>query len=256
MRESFFIDKDLKRAIKANLTYDMDVSGLRSWFRMADVGYCMNFRPSAAKVVYNINLPKKGKVLDYAAGYGGRLLGAWASENCDVYIGLEPNTKTYENGLSFLDFLNGKYLNLSKSYLYNVCSEDFTIEKYPQYSEYFDMAFSSPPYFNLEVYSDEDTQSYIKFNQYTKWVKGYLQPTINNCIDMLKPGGIFAINIYEDETEHNKAPNIKKIIQLICNERGFKLYKIDYLVLTRRAGNGSRDRSEEKVEPIWYFKKG
>lgn len=255
MRESFLIDKDLNRAIKMNLTYDTDISGLRSWFRMSDIGYCMNFRPATAKVVYDYNLQPKSKVLDYAAGYGGRLLGAWAAENIDEYIGIEPNTETFNNGNKFIEFLNSKYINLSKACLYKVCSEDFTVKKYPQYREYFDMAFSSPPYFDLEIYSNEKTQSYNKFPNYSMWVKNYLRPTIHNCIDMLKPKGRFAINIYEDSSEYNKAPNIKKIIQFICYERKFKLYKEDFMILTKRAGNGSRDRNKEKTEPIWYFRK-
>lgn len=255
IKESFFLDKDLRRIVKATLEYDNNIDGIVAWFRQSDVGYTTNFRPASAKIIYDTNLSEGSRVLDYAAGYGGRLLGAWAADSVSEYVGIEPNTETYLNGLKFIAFLDSEFNNLQKATLYQECSEDFTIEKYPTYKGYFDMAFSSPPYFNLEVYSNEETQSYNKFNDYERWVKGYLKPTIHNVIDMLKPEGIFAVNIYEDITDHCKAPNIRKIIQLLCRENGYIPYKTDFMKLTRRAGNGDRDRSEEKSEPIWYFKR-
>ena len=33
-----------------------------------------------------------------------------------------------------------------------------------------DFAFSSPPYFNLEKYSDEETQCYVKFSKLNEWI--------------------------------------------------------------------------------------
>jgi hypothetical protein len=257
MRDSFYIDDDLKKEIRMNLTYDNDVGGLRSWFRLSDVGYCMNFRPTAAKVIYESNLGSDSKVLDYASGYGGRLLGAWGSNNVSEYVGIDPNTNTYENGLNFIKFLEG-YPNIRSMKLYKECSEDFCINKFPNYRGYFDMAFSSPPYFTLEKYSDEDTQCYNKFPEYKEWVKGYLKPTINNCIDMLKEDGIFAVNIFDvsDKSKDNfVAPKIKDIIKIICYERGFKLFKEDRLLLGVKPGIGDRDRKVERSEPIWYFKR-
>ncbi len=251
MREAFYSDKHLKQALKANLQYDNDASTILSWLGLAKVGYVNNFKPSVAKVIYDTNLKPNSKVFDYAMGYGGRMLGAWAADNVIEYVAVDPNTETYNNGISFADFLKKNYYNL-KIEIYQDCSEDFSISRYPNYKNYFDMAFSSPQYFNVEIYSDEPTQSCHKFPDYNNWVKGFLRPTIHNCINILKPDGIFAINMSIDTEVRLK--NIGKIIKFICSEKDFYLYKVDKMLIQVRPGNGPRDRKKGKYEPIWYFK--
>ena len=53
-----------------------------------------NFRPSAAKVIYEKFGGKT--VWDISCGWGGRLIGFLSSKNTKHYIGTEPSTKTYE----------------------------------------------------------------------------------------------------------------------------------------------------------------
>ena len=38
-----------------------------------------------------------------------------------------------------------------------------------------DLCFTSPPYFDTEKYSDEDTQSYKKFPTEDGWVNGFFE---------------------------------------------------------------------------------
>ncbi len=52
-----------------------------------------------------------------------------------------------------------------------------------------DFAFSSPPYFNLEKYSDEETQCYVRFSKLNEWIQNYVEKTIQNLYCALKPGG-------------------------------------------------------------------
>ena len=252
MRDTFYDDKKLRRCIEKILLYGSDINHLMGWIRISGCGYCNNFRPTAAKVIYDTNLKSGSKVYDYAAGYGGRLLGAWAAETVDEYVAVDPNTETYNNAIKFHTFLNNNFPNLKSFKIFKMGSEDFGIKSNPEYKNYFDMAFSSPQYFNTEIYSDEPTQSCHKFNNYERWVKGFFRPTIHNCIDVLKPDGIFAINIFV------KLPNMKKLIQYICNEKDFKLYKVDKLVLQVMPGlekdGRVRDRTGGKIEPIFYFK--
>lgn len=252
MREGFFDDKELRNALRLNLRFDQDISGLRAWLRMNRCGYTTNFRPSVAKVVYDTNLKPNSFVFDYSAGYGGRLLGAWSAENVSKYVGLEPNTETFNNGNKFIKYLNkisklGGDLNKDLE-LYKIGSESFDYMSL-DYESYFDMAFSSPPYFDLEIYCEEETQSYKMFKSYKEWIKFYLRPTILNSIKMLKPDGIFAINI------HETLYNIKNIVKCICNEEDFRLYKIDNMEIKVRPGDGMKGTIKEKFEPIWYFKR-
>lgn len=253
VREGFFDDHKLKRAIRKMLTYSNSMLDLVKWLRMIGLGYCVNFRPSAAKTIYELYGPKENcKVYDYAAGYGGRFLGAWAAKNVTEYVAVDVNTETVKNAHELKKFLDTYYPNLKKSEIHLCGSEDFTVEKFPQYKNYFDIAFSSPQYFDTEIYSDEPTQSCHKYPKYDLWVKKFLRPTIHNAIDVLKKDGVFAINIFE------KLPNMKKIIVFIAGEKGFKLFKEDRMLLRTMPGKAAEGKKRDTTigtnyEPIWYF---
>ena len=86
-----------------------------------------------------------GNVLDFSSGYGGRMLGAMTSGMRYHYTGIDPNTKTY-NGLVAMGELITDVIGTGCE-MHHLCSEDFN----PEPGKY-DAAFSSPPYFNLEIY--------------------------------------------------------------------------------------------------------
>tara|TARA_B110000285_G_scaffold57947_1_gene66259 strand:+ start:1422 stop:2426 length:1005 start_codon:yes stop_codon:yes gene_type:complete len=165
-------------------TYITD-SGIRKILKtFSGVQSVSNFRPTAAAAIYDKFLNVKGDVLDLSSGFGGRILGAIKSNKVNSYTGLEPSTKTF-NGLTKLkkDFGN-KVITLHK------CgSEDF------KENNKFDLCFTSPPYFNKEKYSREDTQSYVKFPTKEQWYDGFLKDTINNCFNSMRDNGVFIFNI-------------------------------------------------------------
>lgn len=260
VREGFFDDKKLIRGIHKTLEYSDDVCDLIRWMRMIGLGYVVNFRPTAAKTIYELYAPKEdAKILDTSAGYGGRMLGAWASENVSEYVGMDPNTETYKNGLKLIDFLKDNYPNDFEAKLYCTGSEDFTVENYPQYKNYFDLMFTSPPYFNTEQYSKEETQSYMKFNKYDKWITGFYKPTLFNAIDCLKEDGTLGINIFE------KTLNVKALTSFIAAHKGFLQYKQDKYLLRTMPGLGKKDingvvqsrdlSAGANFEPLFLFKR-
>jgi hypothetical protein len=187
------------------------------------------------------------------------LLGAWAAKNVTEYLGMDPNTETHNNAHKLINFLTNYYPNLNKTDVLCIGSQEFTKEAYPQYYKYFDLAFTSPPYFDTEVYSHEDTQSCNMFRTYDAWVKEFFRPTIHNTIDALKDDGIFSINIFE------KLPNMKKIIVFIAEEKGFQLFKQDKMLLRTMPGKQGTDKETGEsiardttiggnYEPIFYFR--
>jgi hypothetical protein len=194
-----------------------------------------NFRPTVAKYIYN-TYGNRGTVWDMSCGFGGRLLGFIASD-CKKYIGTDPSTNTY-NGL----------LEMKNDFAHT----DKEIELYCLGSEVFrpnegsvDLCFTSPPYFDTERYSDEETQSYIKFPTKDEWVSGFLYSTIENCKYALKDNGYLIINI----------ANVKSCDELesstvrIAEELGFTLLDTLYLILSSISGKGI------KREPVFIFKK-
>lgn len=194
-----------------------------------------NFRPTVAKYIYN-TYGNNGKVFDPCSGWGGRYLG-FLSSNCEEYIGCDPSLNTY-NGLLQLKELY-KYTD-KKSDIFNVCAEDFIYK-----TNYFDLVFTSPPYFNTEHYSNESTQSYIKYNTYELWKNNFLLEMIEHSYLMLKINGYFIINI----ANVNTAKTLEEDTIDICNNMGFELIDTLKLVLSSISGKG------KKFEPVFVFKK-
>ena len=257
IEEGFHDDKTLKRVIRKALKYTSDETGIFRWLILAGgCGNCSNYRPASAKALYEIFGKKENcRVIDSSAGYGARMLGAHLATNVIEYLGIDPNTA--DSAQEEIRYLDEKYPTGTKKQVLKMGSEDFTPENFPQYQNYFDLYFTSPPYFQQEMYSDDETQSYKKFPTYSGWCSGFLQSTIDNMCSALKIDGVFAINIYE------KVPNIKKIIQLFLANNGFYVFRNDkYLLKTMPGGKKNKDgsvevRSRDKYsnfEPVWYAK--
>ena len=194
-----------------------------------------NFRPTAAKLIYE----KFGGdvVWDMSSGWGGRLLGFLASSNTKHYIGTEPSSKTYDGLLEMKkDF---SYLNKEID-IYRLGSEVYVPQK-----ESLDLCFTSPPYFDTEKYSDEDTQSYKKFPSEDKWIDGFLRKTIDNCYYGLKKNGYMLMNIAN--TPRYKF--IEEETQKIARGLGFEQNDTLQLTLSSVMGAGY------KYEPIFVFRK-
>ena len=124
--------------------------------------------------------------------------------------------------------------------IYKLGSEDYKPKK-----ESLDLCFTSPPYFDTEKYSNEQTQSYIKFPTRDSWVNGFLKKTIKNCYYGLKKNGYMLINIANTP----KYKFIEKETIQISKDLGFKQEETLRLTLSSIMGAGY------KYEPIFVFKK-
>ena len=247
-------EKSFTRYVRKLLKYGKSHNDMRSMFAFVGAGYCSNFRPATAKTIYELYGKDNCKVLDTSSGFGGRLLGFFTAKNTSEYAGIDPNTADSCN--KFIEFMQMRFGINKKAYVNKIGSEDFTIENYPQYENYFDISFTSPPYFDTEKYSDSDTQSYNKFNTYDAWVDGFYRNTIYNSCNALKLDGTFAINIFE------KVDNIKEYTEEFLNDCGFYIIKEDKYLLrvmsgTQKGEDGefyTRKKGSYNYEPIWVAK--
>ncbi len=225
------IERRLKRG-----SYISD-GGIRKALRnYTNVQSVSNFRPSVAKMIYE----KYGghSVYDPCMGFGGRLLGAITSNNVMEYVGCDPSVKTYEGLVKMVKNLS-HIKDGFKAELNNCGSEEFVENKK------FDLVFTSPPYFDTEKYSDEETQSYKKFPKYELWINGFLKPMIENSISMLKNNGYFIINVANVKTGKNMEEDFKKLVS------DFNLTfekKLDMLLSNIAKGG-------YKSEPVFIYKK-
>ena len=123
--------------------------------------------------------------------------------------------------------------------------------------EEIDCAFSSPPYFNLEKYTDEETQCMVRYGSLDSWFEGYVEPTIQNIYRGLSNDGIFATNIADYKTYGQKEPIkvVKRWIQT-AEKVGFKYDGIIKMMLNTRPGVGNnRLEQHAKWEGVYVFKK-
>ena len=124
---------------------------------------------------------------DGSCGWGNRLCGALKA---DVnYFGTDPNKELYEKLLKM--YSKFKKITNTKATAEIKCqgSEIYI----PEYENKMDVAFTCPPYFFLEVYTDE--QKNILEMSYEDWLKSFMYKTIDNTIKYLKDGGIYAITV-------------------------------------------------------------
>lgn len=128
---------------------------------------------------------KPNRVLDPCAGWGGRMLGT-VSYGAH-YTAFEPNTTTYDSLTKIVDLL-GIHDKVTL-----ICDDARNMAQYniPKV----DMVLTSPPYFDLEVYTHEDTQSISKMSSYQEWADGFLRETIKLGIDHLTDDGVSCWNV-------------------------------------------------------------
>lgn len=183
-------------------------------------------------------------------GFGGRMLGALSSKNNYRYVGTDPCTETMYHLHQLGEYIE-RVTGREDSYELHCCgSEEFVGPK-----NSVDFAFSSPPYFNLEVYSDEPTQCFNKFPELDEWLEGYVRATIKNIKHMLKPGKLYAVNIADFKVgSGNTVAYVDEWIR-ISKEEGMPLFDTVYLGVTARAGSAEQAAGELKKENILIFKK-
>lgn len=238
--EAFNDDVTFRKVIRKRIRMgdNMSDNGIRKMLKMfSGVQSVSNFRPTVASALYSHYAPD-GHVLDMSSGFGGRLLGA-IKANVD-YTGYDPSSATYEG----LQEIIKDYGREDKSYtIIKDGSENMDFENK------FDFAFTSPPYFDTEKYSDEITQSYKKFPTKEEWIEGFLRTTIRNTYNALKSGKCMALNVANVKS----FSDFEEVTQRIALEEGFTFEKEMYLALSN--SNFRNKSSAFKYEPIFIFKK-
>lgn len=168
-----------------------------SWIRRA-VFMCSGlpnssmYRPHFSKQITMLTGKENGTLFDPCMGWGGRMLGTIA--NNWNYISCDPNKETFDNVNRILNFVrntNVPVTGLPNVQLHNIPAEEYDYAN----SQKVDVVLTSPPYFNLEVYNDDETQSYNKHNTYEAWKNNWFFPLVENCLSILNDDGISAWNV-------------------------------------------------------------
>ncbi len=156
-------------------------------------------------------------VLDCCTGWGGRMLGSLCNEGVS-YTGIEPSNKTFEKLMDIV-----MQLDLSKLYLHHGTAESIL----PKLKKKYDLAITSPPYYNLEIYTDEKTQSH-HYGTYEDWKNKFLDVIIKGVLDKLIDGGKSCWSVKNFKTD--KKYNLLDDVIEIHKKYGWKKLEIEFYV--------------------------
>ena len=288
--ESLWTQPCLEKALRFNRAqhstpYASEI--IRSLSFANGLGKVTMYRPLMAKKVVSYLADKDKltdvRVLDACAGWGGRMIGAKSAEGgVDKgggdklppqtprkegggdklppqtprkeggalkvhYTGIDPCAKTYAALRAIRD-----ELGLTNVTLINKPAEVALQELDP--SATYDIALTSPPYYNLELYSDEPTQSVQSGtgSGYQAWLNEFLSPVIAGVIRLGVKYSCWSVKNFRTDKKYDLLDDVIRI----HGEHGWRL--LDGVVFTmansRRPGQkaASEDVTPKKTEECTY----
>lgn len=142
------------------------------------------FRPIMAMELYcRVNAKR---VLDFTMGWGGRLVGACAL-SLECYYGIDLNKhlkKPYQDMVQTLESLPDHKTDI-QLFFQDALKVDYSKLDY-------DTVFTSPPYYNLEMYRHQ------KHKHPNDWNETFYKPLFERTYKHLKKGGHYCLNIPEN----------------------------------------------------------
>jgi hypothetical protein len=123
------------------------------------------------------------RILDISAGWGDRLLAACALGA--TYMACDPNTALAEPYSTIIS----KYGN-GKQIIHSIPFEDLKYD-----GPKFNCLYSSPPFYDLEIYSTEETQSSERYKTLDSWLDDFLKVCLRKSDGMLQPGAYIYLHL-------------------------------------------------------------
>ena len=163
-------------------------------------------------------------IFDPCIGWGGRMVGT-ASFGSYEYIGCEPCVKTYE-GLKNICNKLGINAEIHNKPVEDAINNELT-------DKTFDMLLTSPPYYDLEVYSNEDTQSINRYPSYQSWIENFIKPIIEYSDSHVTKYCCWSVKNFKTDQSYNLKNDIEEIYKLY----GWEL--IDEISIKKNTNSGT-----------------
>jgi hypothetical protein len=203
-----------------------------------------NFRPTVAKALYERHSKPGDRILDFSAGYGGRLIGCLTLQR--NYVGYDPCQMQVDGLSKTIETINKLGIAIGSAEIRQVCAED---EMKSECDCSYDLIFSSPPYYDREKYSDEPNQSYFRYPSYEKWREKFLRVIIVESYRLLKPQGNLILNVVDTATAQIASDSVRIARDLFTLRI---TYQMRLSALPFHATNGT---SHYHYEPVFVFQK-
>jgi hypothetical protein len=204
-----------------------------------------NFRPTLARAVISRYSRSGACVVDFSAGFGGRLVGCLTLNR--EYIGIEPSPKQVSGLTANVRAVKKLLPASSTAKILKGCAED-VLPRLPSGSA--DLVFSSPPYFDWERYSDCSTQSFVRYPSYDAWLAGFLGPCIEQSNRILTRRGRLVLNV----SGRSRWPSVEDVVDLARRAR-FRLVEQVPMLLARVPYLHPRNTGPFKPEVLLVFRK-
>ena len=175
-----------------------------------NVKVCNNFRISLCLTILNIFKPKTW--LDISSGWGDRLLSA-IFYKIDLYCGTDPNLELHQYYNEMINYFVDKKDRHKFILLKDGFETDINIPNIK-----FDIVFSSPPFFDLETYSTNKSDSIMKYSKSDQWATNFLLQTLIKSYNYLKKDGHLILYINDPDyvkKQLNKLNNVMKYMGII-----------------------------------------
>lgn len=245
---SLVTQEAIEKALWANLAmhstpYKSEIR--RMLVMTAGLSHVTKYRAPTAKAI--VEYFGARRVLDPCIGWGGRMLGTLVTGA--TYVGCEPDPSTVAG------------LRRILSELPTLVPERATIHERPvedcletlRSEAPFDIVLTSPPYFNLELYTGGE-QSVSRFPTWDRWVAGWLKPVIVGCLGCLREGGVSCWSVKNIRTD--RIYPLADEVARIHKEAGWELVKTVTLRGSARPGGGrvkdGKETRESEEETYCY----
>lgn len=245
---------------------DICASTFRSAFRLGAYT-ATQFKPNVAKFIYSYHNVQN--VLDMSCGWGDRLAGFYATSNTALYVGCDPNPDTYaqykQQCQDYERFL-GYAATLKETADYFECIGSKTVKiwnkpaediDWTQYTDTFDIMFSSPPYFCTERYGSSSSkvseQSWYRYTTFESWRDDFFFPTLRCIWNTIKQDGWMMVNIIDPNSKRGRYALCDDMVDYVGSFGDSNYIGQLLMELNKRPNTGIV--SDIVGEPIWVFRK-
>lgn len=195
------------------------------------------FMPGYAKAMYEHYNARR--VLDPCAGWGDRLTGASVAACVERYVAFDPNRSLRPGYTEIMQHMGHELRDVSDSVLrysngFEVYSLPFEQGALALADQSFDLVFTSPPFFDYEMYSDANPR-------YSSWIDEFYRPLFFQSSRCVVSGGIVAIHIGD-----TSAGQIEKFLHE-------EVHKFTPLRMIGKVG--LKGMVSDKIRTVWIFRK-
>lgn len=185
------------------------------------------FDPVLCEIIYKWFMPTKGgKIIDCFAG--GPPRGIIAEKSGHSYLGVDLRKEQVDS-----NYENAKELSCDLNKLKWIADDSSNIDMYAEDNEY-DLLFTCPPYFDLEVYSDDDKDiSNMDYENFTRVYTDIIKKTARKVKD-----NRFAVVVISDvRDDKGYYRDLTGLTKKAFLEEGFGFY--NDIILQNAIGTGA-----------------